>query len=124
MTDKIMSFFSLGPNRFLDDAPIAVLLANASATIEWANRAAVTLFGYSRDEFIGKNINMLLPDDVREKHDGHFAGWVQHPKAREMGSGLDIKGRNKNGAVIDLDIQITPIETEQGVMAMAWVQER
>ena len=124
MTNKIEQWVSLGPHRFLEDAPIAVIVADDHAKITWANKAAVTLFGYSRGELTGQQIDMLLPADVRGRHEAHFAGWVQHPRARQMGAGINIAGLNKNGEVLALDVQLSPIETDSGIMAMAWVRER
>lgn len=124
MSDKIVEWINLGPHRFLEDAPTAVIVVHDSGTIAWANKAAVTLFGYSRGEFVGQPIDMLVPPDIKAAHSGNLAGWIQHPRARQMGSGLNIRGLNKNGAVLALDIQLTPIETDTGVMAMAWISER
>lgn len=121
---RLVEWNDLGPHRFLEEAPSAVVIADNEGKIVWANRALVTLFGYSRGELTGRLIDMLLPDDRRPSHADHLSGWVKHPHARPMGADLDIQGRNKNGDLLDLDIQLSPIETDTGIMALAWVRER
>jgi PAS domain S-box-containing protein len=108
----------------LEDAPSAVLIVDETGSIKWANRAFVTLFGYSRPEVVGKQINFLLPEDRRENHARYISGWFQHPRPRPMGSDLNIQGKNKNGDLLDLDIQLSPIETAEGILAEAWIRER
>lgn len=108
----------------LEDAPSGAVIVSDAGRIIWANRAFVTIFGYARPEVVGKQINFLLPEDRRENHAAHIAGWMRHPRPRPMGADLHIQGRHKGGEPMDLDIQLSPIETEQGIMALAWIRER
>lgn len=122
--DDIVSFLGKGWHVVLEDAPPGVVIVDDSGRIKWANRAFVTLFGYSRPEVVGKQVNFLLPEDRRDQHAGYISGWFQHPKPRPMGVDLKIEGRNKNGDLMALDIQLSPIETDHGIMALAWIRER
>lgn len=114
----------LGPHRFLEDAPSGVVVVHQDGRIAWANRAAVRIFGYSRGEMVGQMVDMLVPTARRTEHTAHLANWVRHPTARPMGASLGIQGQNKNGELLDLDIQLSPLETDTGVMGLAWVLER
>lgn len=121
----IAEWIGIGPQRVLEDAPSAAVVIRSDGKIAYANRAAVTVFGYSRAEFVGQSINILLPEDRRSHHSEYIAGWFAHPRPRAMGaSHLNIQGRNKNGELMALDIQLSPIETEKGIMALAWIRER
>lgn len=123
--NAIAEWVGLGPHKVLDDAPTAVLVARADGHIAYANRRAVELFGYARSEFLGKSVDFLLPEDRRDQHAGNMASWFRHPRPRAMGTDhLNIQGRNKDGSLLDLDIQLSPIETDQGVMVQAWIRER
>jgi len=122
--EALTDWINLGPHKLLEEAPLAVLVVNGDGKIMFANRMAVTLFGYARAEFVGKEIHFLVPDDRRPKHANFVSGWFKHPRARPMGADLRIAGRNKNGDLIDLDIQLSPVETETGVLAVAWIGER
>jgi PAS domain S-box-containing protein len=121
---EIANFLGRGWHIVLEDAPSAVILVDTHGRIQWANRAFITLFGYARPEIVGKQVNFLLPEDRRERHGEYIAGWFKHPRPRPMGTDLNIQGSNKNGDLLDLDIKLTPIETEGGIMALAWIMER
>lgn len=123
-TEEIIGFVGRDWHTVLEDAPSAVVIVNGEGRIRWANRAFVTLFGYARPEVVGKQINFLLPEDRRSSHADYISGWFRHPRPRPMGADLNIQGQNKSGDLLDLDIQLSPIETEQGIMAEAWIRER
>lgn len=121
----IEEWIGLGPHKVLEDGPHAIIVVRQDGRIAYANRAAVSLFGYARPELVGKSVDCLLPDDRRAKHASYIGGWFMHPRPRPMGSEhLNIQGRNKNGQLMSLDIQLSPIETDKGVMAQAWIRER
>jgi PAS domain S-box-containing protein len=120
----VANFIGQGWHKVLEDAPSAVIIVDGAGRIEWANRAFVSLFGYARPEIVGKQINFLLPEDRRARHADYIAGWFAHPRPRPMGTDLNIQGRNITGELLDLDIQLSPIETEGGMMALAWIRER
>lgn len=122
--ESLTDWINLGPHKLLEEAPLAVLVVSGDGKIMFANRMSVTLFGYARAELVGKEIHFLVPDDRRPKHANFVGGWFMHPKARPMGADLGIEGRNKNGDLIKLDIQLSPVETDTGVLAVAWIGER
>lgn len=120
----IVSFIGQGWHLVLEDAPPAVVIVNDEGKITWANRAFVTMFGYARPEIVGQQINFLLPEDRREQHGNFISGWFMHPRPRPMGADLNIQGRNRNGEIMSLEIQLSPIETDKGLLALAWIRER
>lgn len=122
--EALIEFLGHDWHTVLEDAPSAVVIVDDRGLIKWANRAFVTLFGYARPEVVGKQVNFLLPEDRRASHANYISGWFQHPRPRPMGVDLNIQGQNKNGALLALDIQLTPIETDRGIMALAWIRER
>lgn len=121
---RIANFAGRDWHTVLEDAPSGAIIVDDEGVIVWGNRAFVTMFGYSRPEVVGKQVNFLLPENRRENHADHIAGWIKHPRPRPMGAELHIQGRNKFGDLMDLDIQLSPIETETGIMALAWIVER
>lgn len=122
--EALIDFLGHGWHTVLEDAPSGVVIVDDSGKIVWGNRAFVTLFGYARPEVVGKQINFLLPEDRRSMHADYISGWFQHPRPRPMGADLNIQGQNKNGERLSLDIQLSPIETDRGIMALAWIRER
>jgi PAS domain S-box-containing protein len=72
----IAEWIGIGPQRVLEDAPSSAVVIRDDGRIAYANRSAVTLFGYSRAELVGRSIDMLLPEDRRDKHASYIAGWA------------------------------------------------
>ena len=77
---RLVDWNDLGPHRFLEEAPSAVMLVDPAGKIVWANRAAVTLFGYARPESVGRSVEVLLPQDRRSDHGEYLARWFRHPR--------------------------------------------
>ncbi len=124
LSETLSNWMHLGPHKFLEVAPDAVLLVDPDGIIRFANHMVVQTLGYSRAELVGQPVHILVPDDRRPKHSDFIAGWFRNPRTRPMGADLSIEGRNKNGDLMKLDIHLSPIETDIGVWAMAWIKER
>jgi PAS domain S-box-containing protein len=81
----------------LDAAPDGVVVDEAG-TIVFVNPMVEQLFGYAREELLGESVDRLLPTDVQMTHAAHRAAYVERPRARAMGSGLNLRGRQRSGA--------------------------
>ena len=115
-----------GEERFrslLESAPDAVVIVDASGRIIFVNQQTEELFGYERNEMLGRKIEMLLPEHVRERHGAHRSGYMADPRTRPMGVGLTLAGRRKDGSEFPVDISLSAIETEEGVVATAFVRD-
>ncbi|MEO7664289.1 MAG: PAS domain S-box protein [Candidatus Limnocylindrales bacterium] len=103
----------------LEASPNAVIAVDADATIVYANPQAVRTFGYSRDELLGQSIEMLLPERVAERHVAHRSAFLEHPRARPMGIGLDLAGRRKDGTEFPVEISLSPVQAPDGLRVFA-----
>lgn len=103
----------------LDGAPNGVLIVRANGTIEYANRLIRVLFGYGKDEILGKNVDLLVPMNVRSVHSQYRAQFLRNPSARAMGAGRDLYGLRKDGSEIPIEIGLTPFKTSEGIYTMA-----
>ena len=120
----IEEWIGLGPHKVLEKIDDAAIAIRRDGLIAYANEATMTRFGYSRPQMIGQPVSMLLPEDRRAMHADYIALWFKHPRARPMGKERNIQGRNASGELMDLDIKLSPLETDLGVMALALVRER
>src|SRR5918999_1651510 len=110
-----------GYRAVLEASPNAIVEVDSTARIRYANPQVEATFGYSRDELIGKPVEMLLPERVTERHVAHRTGFMSHPAARPMGIGMDLAGRRKDGTEFPVEISLSPVETEHGVHVFATV---
>jgi PAS domain S-box-containing protein len=66
---------------------------------------------------------MLIPDRYRGRHLGHRTAYIQKPKTRAMGAGLELYGLRKDGIEFPIDISLSPLNTEEGVMVTAAIRD-
>lgn len=106
-----------------DAAPDAIVAVDAAGLIRLVNRQFEALFGYPRDELIGRPIEVLVPERVRSLHADHRASYLADPIPRAMGLGLDPAGRRKDGTEFPLGISLSSLVTDQGILALAAVRD-
>ncbi len=103
----------------VEASPSAVVLTNAKGVIDLVNTQAERLFGYPREELIGQSVELLVPERFRRRHPGYRDDFYHKPHARPMGAGRDLFGLRKDGTEVPVEIGLTPIETEQGMMVLS-----
>ena len=96
--------------ELVDAAPDGILVTGQQGTILLVNAQAVRMFGYSRDELVGKPIHLLVPERLRGRHPDHVKSFHDSPRVRPMGSGLDLFGRRSDGTEFPVEISLSPIE--------------
>jgi PAS domain S-box-containing protein len=107
----------------LEAIPDAVAAVNEQGVIIQVNSQAETLFAYTRDELIGQKVEMLVPERQRAGHGQHRADYHQKPKIRRMGSGLDLYGRRRDGSEFPVEISLSPVTTENGVVVLSAIRD-
>ncbi len=105
--------------RVVESAPNAMVMSAADGTIAMVNRQAEMLFGHARGDLLGRPIEMLIPERFRQAHGGLHRSFVAAPRPRMMGAGRDLFGLQRDGREFPVEIGITPIETEAGLMVLA-----
>jgi PAS domain S-box-containing protein len=104
-------------------APDAMLLVDARGGIVRISAHAEAMFGYTPDELAGKKIEILMPVRFRQRHVKHRAHYAQKPHRREMGSGLELAARRKDGTEFPVQIMLSPMETPGGPCVIATVRD-
>ncbi len=93
-------------------AAIGIIVVEKSSKIVLSNRFANVLFGYEQGEMIDQPLEILIPQNVRERHKKTYEEFVETPKARPMGVGLDLKGRKKDGSLFPVEISLSNFVSE------------
>jgi PAS domain S-box-containing protein len=107
----------------LEGMPDAVLAVNQRGVIIQVNSQTELLFSYTRDELIGHNIEMLVPERQRAAHGQHRAQFHARPKIRRMGSGLDLYGRRRDGSEFPVEISLSPIGAGEGMIVLSVIRD-
>ncbi len=107
----------------LDAAPDAILEVSNEGQILFANVAALRTFEYSREELIGLDVDVLVPEDTRSRHRDHRASFAAQPGTRPMGAGLELLARRKSGALFPVEISLSPMQLEDGMRVVAIVRD-
>lgn len=107
----------------LDAAPDAMIVLDSSGAIRFTNRQVGALFGYEHDEIIGAGIEILLPERFRGRHVGHRERYFADGRVRPMGLGLTLYGRRRDGSEFPVEISLSPIEHEGGVLVAAAIRD-
>ena len=95
-------------HELLDAAPDGILQVDASGHIVLVNRALENIFGYTREELLGKPVEILIPREQRIAHESHRAGYREHPSTRAMGAATALEGLRKDGSRFPVEISLSP----------------
>ena len=107
---------------WLETVADGIFVIDESGSIIFANDRAATMLGYAVHELVGQPVEMLLPAEHRTGHEQARTAYAKRPQTREMGSGLDIQGRRKDGSLVPLDIQLQPVR--EGLLTVASIRNR
>lgn len=107
----------------LNEVPDAVICVNNKGIIVFANRQTETLFELAESALLGKPVEILMPEEFRDKHKTHVQAFFKDPKKRPMGLNLKLLACKNNGDTFPVDISLNPIEIEGELITLASVRD-
>ena len=112
-SDKENLFFELAA-----EASPTVILLVSQTNILYANRLSELVFGYRKEELIGKPVEILIPPQHIILHQKYRREFNQTPYLRLMGTTQDLTGLHKNGNIFPVDIGLNPVQTPDGLVVV------
>ncbi len=133
--------------QLLESASDAMVIVDDAGAITLVNARTETMFGYERDELIGEQVEMLVPERFRASHPGHREGYSKDPHTRpgserfrgrqsghreghskdshiqSMGADLELFGRRRDGSEFPVEISLSPLETDEGTLVTSAIRD-
>jgi protein-histidine pros-kinase len=107
----------------VESSPEAMVIVDASGIIALVNARVGDVFGYRRDELLGKAVETLVPKRLAERHRQHLARFATDATMRPMGAGNDLYGLRKDGTEFPVEISLSPLHTPQGLYVSSVIRD-
>tara|TARA_R110000868_G_scaffold342697_2_gene603596 strand:- start:1485 stop:3365 length:1881 start_codon:yes stop_codon:yes gene_type:complete len=110
-------------NILLETMLEAVIIVDSQQKIMEANTSTETIFGYNKEEIIGKDLKLLLPSNYHKSHAAHFEEFIKTGERRKMSGTADVFGLKKDGDIIELDVELIPFTIYNKVYVLALIKD-
>lgn len=107
----------------LESAPDAMVIVGPDGRILIANAQADKIFGYSREELVGSEVEMLVPQRFRERHVRNRADFFSSPFTRQMGTGTELWGLRNDGTEFPIEVSLSPLHIDQTQYTSASIRD-
>jgi two-component system, cell cycle sensor histidine kinase and response regulator CckA len=108
---------------FLESASQGVITVDEKGQIDLVNAKVEEIFGYKRDELVGHAFEILIPSRFREPSGQHRANYFLNPGSRPMGAGVELSGLRKDGAEFPLEVAVSFVSSDEGTLAIAFIND-
>ena len=107
----------------LEAAPDGMVVVNRTGQIVLLNAQAEKQFGYHRDELLGQNVKNIIPEGFAERLISDALRTTAEAQAQQIGTGIELHGRRKDGTRFPIEIMLSPLESSEGVLVTAAIRD-
>jgi PAS domain S-box-containing protein len=107
----------------LEAAPDAMVVVNQSGEIVLLNAQAEKRFGYRRDELVGQKVKNIIPEGFAERLIADGTRTAAEALAQQIGMGIELQGRRKDGSDFPIEIMLSPLESAEGILVTAAIRD-
>ena len=109
--------------KLIEAAPDGIVIIDHDGVIRLINAQTEALFGHARDDLLGRSIEVLVPERLRDAHERHRATFIADPAARPMGVGLDLLGLHRDGHEFPVEVSLSPFSTDETRLVLAVIRD-
>jgi PAS domain S-box-containing protein len=109
--------------QLFEFSPDAIVVTDSQGRITNVNAQVQRAFGYTREELVGKRVEVLVPERFRSAHPNHRQTYNAQPTLRPMGVGLELHALRKDGTEFPVDIMLSPVETTEGQVTVSVIRD-
>ena len=107
----------------LEAAPDAMVVVNQGGEIVLLNVQAEKQFGYRRDELVGQKVKNIIPEGFAERLVADGTRTAAEALAQQIGTGIELTGRRKDGSEFPIEIMLSPLESAEGILVTAAIRD-
>src|SRR3954468_1846342 len=121
--DKVLAQMEGRYRGLLEAAPDAMVVVNQDGGIVLLNLQAEKEFGYHRDELVGQKVTNIIPEGFAERLVADDLRFTEGETAQEIGGGIELTGRRKDGSEFPIEIILSPLESAEGTLVTAAIRD-
>jgi len=121
--EKVLAQMEGRYRGLLEAAPDAMVVVNQDGEIVLLNVQAEKQFGYSRDELVGQKVKNIIPKGFAERLIADGTRSAAEALAQQIGTGIELSGRRKDGSEFPIEIMLSPLESAEGILVTAAIRE-